>query len=238
MRLRGLCRLPLVLATVGLASIIMTGCQCGHGHQAVELHYGRLEQACFGYEPTVWRNMASECTQAVRMIPDEVVQLPPAAPAPTPAPAPAAPAPSLLPLETVPEPGQDSPELPGLLHDIEPSAEPPAEMTPPPATEPLLPDALPETDIAPPAEPADAPAPAAGPPLSRRSNGTRVIPVVQLQTPRANPTAARALFESLEQALDAADDAQDSQGTAALKSARTSSPDKPGTVGLARFISY
>ena len=72
-----------MLATVCLAAIVTTGCQFDHGQQAaVEPHYGQLEQACFGYEPTVWRTMPGDCEQAVRVIPNEVIQLPAAAPTP------------------------------------------------------------------------------------------------------------------------------------------------------------
>lgn len=38
--------------------------------------FQKLEQGCFGYEPTVWRNMGEDCQQAVRMIPDEPLVLP------------------------------------------------------------------------------------------------------------------------------------------------------------------
>ena len=131
--------LLLTLGTVCLAAIVTTGCQFDHGHQAaVEPHYGQLEQACFGYEPTVWRTMPGDCEQAVRMIPNEVIQLPPAAPAttePDSAP-PTEPAISPLPLDEVPEPGDESQGMPGLLRDIEPVPQQPPAETNPPATEP------------------------------------------------------------------------------------------------------
>ena len=48
-----------MLAVVCLISFVTAGCQFEHGHKAaVEPHYGQLEQACFGYEPTVWRRYA------------------------------------------------------------------------------------------------------------------------------------------------------------------------------------
>jgi hypothetical protein len=134
-------RLLLTLAMVCLVAPVTTGCQFGHSHQAaVEPHYGQLEQACFGYEPTVWRNMPGQCEQAVRLIPDEVIQLPAAAPAqatPDSAP-PTEPVPGGLPLDQVPEPGQESSALPRIM-DVGPADQPPAETTPP-ATPPAAPD--------------------------------------------------------------------------------------------------
>ncbi len=104
-----------------------------------------LEQACFGYEPTVWRNMPGQCEQAVRVIPDEVIQLPAAAPTqaePANAP-PTESVPGMLPLDQVPEPGQDSTEVPGIIRDIEPGQQPPAGTTPP-TTEPAADEAAKE----------------------------------------------------------------------------------------------
>ena len=194
-------RLLLTLAAMCLAAIVTTGCQFDHGHQAaVEPHYGQLEQTCFGYEPTVWRTMSGDCEQAVRVIPDEVVQLPVAAPIPaesdnTP---PTEPPTGPLPLEQVPEPGQESPRVPGLFRDLEPAEQPPAETNPPPTesapaddaevpapTQPVIPPA--ESAPTQPVEPEPAPAEQSAPPTTDEP---------QSDTPAAEPAEAPAPPES------------------------------------------
>jgi len=141
------------LAVICLTSVVTTGCQFGNGHPAAhEPHYAMLEQGCFGYEPTVWRNVANECTQAVRMIPNEVVPLPPAQPTPPPAET----TPSVLPLDDVPAPGDEG-GLPKFMQvpDDETTTEPAV----PPAETPAEPgdNPTPESDV-PAVEPAVEPA--------------------------------------------------------------------------------
>ncbi|MHB0956054.1 MAG: hypothetical protein ACYC0X_06695 [Pirellulaceae bacterium] len=69
-------RLIFCCALLCLIAPMSIGCQFAHEDHAAKPHYGQLEQACFGYEPTVWRTMADGCEQAVRMIPNEVIQVP------------------------------------------------------------------------------------------------------------------------------------------------------------------
>ena len=141
----------LTWAALCLIGLVSTGCHFGKGHQAAaEPHYAQLEQACFGYEPTVWRTLPGQCEQAVRMIPDEVVQVPAA----TPAAPPADTKPGESVLDQVPEPGQ---RVPGLLRGILDEAAPPGEMespaaepTPTPsANEPAAPEAGTPKEVAP-----------------------------------------------------------------------------------------
>ncbi len=122
-------RRPMLLtwAALCLIGLLSTGCHFGKGHHAAEEpHYAQLEQACFGYEPTVWRTLPGQCEQAVRMIPDEVVQVPAA----TPAAPPADTKPGESVLDQVPEPGQ---RVPGLLRGILDEAAPPGETESPSA---------------------------------------------------------------------------------------------------------
>ena len=144
----------LTWAALCLITLLSTGCQFGSAHHAAaEPHYAQLEQACFGYEPTVWRKLPGQCEQAVRMIPDEVVQVPAVTPA-TPAAPPTDTKPGESVLDQVPEPGQGVPGLlRGILDEAAPPGEtesPPAEPTPTPsANEPAAPDAGTPKEVAP-----------------------------------------------------------------------------------------
>jgi hypothetical protein len=164
---RALCGVLPALVIVSLIAIMTTGCHFGHSDpSACEPHHGQLEQACFGYEPTVWRNMAGDCAQSVRMIPNEVIVPRPAvAPLPPQVPAAAEPAeqqPGVLPLDQVPEPGQESDRPLGIFRGILPDEEPPttpAEPSTEPAKEPATePAKEPATEPAKELQPVPAPA--------------------------------------------------------------------------------
>ncbi len=236
------------LAALGLCAILVAGCQTGHGHHgATELHYGQLEQACFGYEPTVWRTMADDCEQAVRLIPNEVIQTPP----PTPIPPRATElTPGILPLDQVPEPGQapgqeeEHGTAPNIIRDLlepdetpKPAPEQPALPTEPaqePAAEVPVPDTAPADQTPAMDEPQIEDATTAPPtpsPTSRRSVTRIPASPVALHSPPANSTsgAAGELFRSIEQALRENPHAS----THARKTEQQQS-----AVGLARFISY
>ncbi len=95
-----------------------TGCVSHHGDNAViESHFTRLEQTCFGYEPTVWRTMSGPCETAVRQIPEPMIQVPKASESTTETVTTPETAPKESPLETVPEPGQGS-GPPGLFREL------------------------------------------------------------------------------------------------------------------------
>jgi hypothetical protein len=215
-------------AGAGLMVILTTGCHYVRSHHAAEPHYGRLEQACFGYEPTVWRSLPGDCEQAVRMIPDEVVQLPAAAPAP------AQPALERTPDDQVPLEPDAAPEtetappdenrVPGVLRGIlegatppadqptlpdnpppampqEPAVEPPAAT--PPAVEPVVPPAV-EPATAPGTEPAAPPAvepaaPPAAPPATEPASDLR-----QSRTRQVRPVSTRSEDQDTRLATDAA----------------------------------
>jgi hypothetical protein len=115
-----------------------TGCVSHHGGNAViESHFTRLEQSCFGYEPTVWRTMSGQCESAVRQIPEPMIQVPKASES-TPE---EATTPETAPQDSVPVPGQGSDGigiLRGVLDPPVPSDDgsvPPTE--PAPGTEPM-----------------------------------------------------------------------------------------------------
>jgi hypothetical protein len=117
-----------------------TGCVSHHGGNAViESHFTRLEQSCFGYEPTVWRTMSGQCESAVRQIPEPMIQVPKASESTT--------TPEKSPLEAIPEPGQGLGPS-GLFGDL---LKPPV---------PSNDGSVPPTEPAPGAEPMDKSAPA------------------------------------------------------------------------------
>lgn len=175
-----------------------TGCVYQHGDNAViESHFTRLDQNCFGYEPTVWRTMSGECNQAVRQIPEPVIRLPKAVEeAPKPA---TEPKPSVL--ESVPEPGQESSEDGGIgiLNGIDlpktpqDNTTPPTEPAPDTATpQPPAPAEQPKDNLAP-ADAPTTPAPAAEstpapPPAETPAEGN--APATEPSPPQVDPTAA------------------------------------------------
>lgn len=167
---------------------------CHYGGQATVHHpaFEQLEQCCFGYEPTIWRDMPGDCQHAIRMIPDEPVCLPEKTPEPTPAEMstpptdPAQAAPDEATLDEVPDQGPVT--LPGILSvPLEdqpattpapadmlqdgvlgtPQSVPPTSVPPVPPVEPAQQPSLPPASIIPettePAEPAPAVEPAVEP---------------------------------------------------------------------------
>ncbi len=60
------------IAAACLLASVSAGCHSGGGAVCHAPAFEQLEQGCFGYEPTVWRSMAADCQQAVRLVAEEV----------------------------------------------------------------------------------------------------------------------------------------------------------------------
>jgi hypothetical protein len=177
------------MAAACVLASVSAGCHYGGTATVHHPAFEQLEQCCFGYEPTIWRDMPGDCQHAIRMIPDEPVCLPEKTPEPTPAEMSTPPtddaqaAPDEATLDEVPEQGPvNLPRIVAPLPEDQPATTPaPADMlqdgvlgTPPsvtpdavpqvePAEQPSLPPAnvIPETTE--PAEPARAVEPAVEP---------------------------------------------------------------------------
>lgn len=176
----------LTAATACFFATATTGCVSHPGGNAViESHFTRLEQSCFGYEPTVWRTMTGQCDSAVRQIPEPVIRVPqPSAPTPTPE---TAPKESIL--GPLPEPGESSGLFQGILGPTAPPSDgstPPTE--PAPGTEPMNGPA-PTTEPAPGTEPADGTAPVE-PPATEAQPAEEAAPGESAAEPAAVPEAA------------------------------------------------
>ncbi len=243
-------------AAAGLVAMLLTGCHCLYPQRTAESHYGRLEQACFGYEPTVWRALPGDCEQAVRMIPDAAVRAPAAAPSPPPA--------AVEPEgnEAAPSQPQAAPDadgatpdqrnrVPGVIRglleegmppareparpDDRPPAAPAEPAAEPPAGSPAL---LPSVE---PALPPAAPAPSEPADKHLRQSRTRPVRPVSAQVSdhegsTATDAAAQELFRSVEKVLAAAP-VENAVARPPQAAARSVTPSaEPGTVGLAKFI--
>ena len=240
------------LAAVCLLVPLSVGCQVGCQEQAIVHHpaYEQLEQGCFGYEPTVWRTMGGDCQQTLRMIPNEVVHVPSAAPSVVAPAEPAAPpideaatAPEQPTLESVPDPNplNDIPRIvqPDALPDTPatpeteetPESDQPLETPAEPAAK--QPAAVPGVVVPNPASvPAAEPElpkspPSADPPMSRAQSISR--PVIMGPAIEPASAAANELFRTVSEALD---ETSPSTRMAAQRSR------KPAAAGLSRFISY
>ncbi len=138
--------------------------------------YQQLEQGCFGYEPTVWRTMPGDCQQAVRMIPNEHIELPKEAETAEPTPA----------EETTPvQEGQEGQEGQSSEKPIESLLNEVPESSPLDLPRIVQPDAIPESPA-----PADMPAePPAKSPAEPPAAAPQAEPPAAKQ-PAAEPPAA------------------------------------------------
>jgi len=173
-----------------------TGCVSHHGDNAViESHFTRLEQTCFGYEPTVWRTMSGECQQAERQIPEPVIYTPKTSETtPTTEPKESV-------LESVPEPGQESGGS-GLFRSLlGPPVTPDSGTTPP--AEPA-PGTEPADNAGPATEPAEETAPVEPPamePAPADESSVEPAPTVEPTVdPTVDPTVEPAVEPTLEPA--------------------------------------
>lgn len=228
-----------------LLAPISIGCQTG-GHAVVHHPaFDQLEQGCFGYEPTVWRSMAGDCQQAIRLVNEEGFG-PPEAPEPAQAP-PVLPDESAMPKQPALE---EVPDDPGLLNvprivappeempeeDAAPAEKPPA-VSPAEVPEVNPVDQLPKEE---PAAPAVEPKPKAKPPVvepavppkketTETSATPRFAPVINgpVATVSSQRAAADALFRTVSLALEEPQEP-----------ARIAERKKPAAANLSRFISY
>lgn len=257
------CARLVACAGAGLLLALATGCHFLSPHHGAEPHYGRLEQGCFGYEPTVWRALPGDCQQAVRMIPDPVVQVPaPASPPPQAAAEPETDEQESMQPEDEPDADAGTPDeshVPGVIRGL-------LEDTPMPVPESAPPDALPPATplepneeppagdlLVPPSLGPSAP-PAQEPDSDLRQSRLHPVRPISAQVVdqagdghHATGAAAPALFEAIEQALAVTPVAENGGRQAHSVSGNRSvgSPPKalPGatgpaaeTVGLAKFI--
>lgn len=135
------------LAAACLLVPLCVGCQStGQGLQH-HPSFEYLEQGCFGYEPTVWREMPGDCRQAIRFLPEVVAETPQPAQAPQPAAKPELGAtpqtapPDEATLDDVPDQGPiDLPQI------VEPPVEQPSQATPPAVAPSAVPDVPPAAE--------------------------------------------------------------------------------------------